>query len=65
MAAMAQELSGQCTFRDVLTERGKISITPVKRATFVINPDRTIRTVIKSEVNMNTHADKALEALRG
>jgi thioredoxin-dependent peroxiredoxin len=46
-------------------KRGKISITPVKRATFVINPDRTIREVIKSEVNMNVHADKALAALRG
>ena len=45
-------------------KRGKISITPVKRATFVIDRDRTVRTVIKSEVNMNTHADKALEALR-
>jgi peroxiredoxin Q/BCP len=44
--------------------RGKISLTPVKRATFVINPDRTIRTVIKSEVNMNVHADKALAALQ-
>ena len=44
-------------------KRGKISITPVKRATFVINKDRTVREVIKSEVNMNVHADKALASL--
>jgi peroxiredoxin Q/BCP len=36
---------------------------PVVRATFVINTDRTIREVIKSEVNMGSHADKALVAL--
>ncbi len=39
-------------------------ITPVKRATFVINQDRTIREVIKSEINMKTHADKALASLK-
>ncbi len=38
---------------------------PVKRTTFVIDSDRTVLEVISSEVNMNTHADKALEALRG
>ncbi len=37
---------------------------PVKRTTFVIDSDRTVLEVISSEVNMNTHADKALEALR-
>ena len=39
-------------------------ITPVKRATFVIDTDRTIRKVITSEMNMTVHADQALEALR-
>ena len=39
-------------------------ITPVKRATFVIDTDRTIRKVITSEMNMNVHADQALAALR-
>ena len=39
-------------------------ITPVKRATFVIGTDRTIRAVIASEMNMGVHADRALEALR-
>ena len=37
---------------------------PVKRTTFVIGPDRTVLEVISSEINMNTHADKALEVLR-
>jgi peroxiredoxin Q/BCP len=39
-------------------------ITPVKRATFVIDQDRTVRKVITSELNMNVHADQALDALR-
>ncbi|MGH3521207.1 MAG: peroxiredoxin [Haloechinothrix sp.] len=37
---------------------------PVKRHTFVIDTDRRVLEVIKSEVRMNVHADKALEALR-
>jgi thioredoxin-dependent peroxiredoxin len=39
-------------------------ITPVKRATFVIDRDRTIRKVISSEMNMTVHADQALAALQ-
>ncbi len=38
---------------------------PSKRATFVIDTDRTVLDVITSETNMTAHADKALEALRG
>jgi thioredoxin-dependent peroxiredoxin len=45
-------------------KRGRLSITPVQRATFVINADGTIRDVIKSEVKMDVHADKALELLK-
>ncbi|MGA5466292.1 peroxiredoxin [Mycobacterium sp. NPDC050041] len=37
---------------------------PVKRTTFVIDADRTVLEVISSEINMDTHADKALEVLR-
>lgn len=37
---------------------------PVKRATFVIDTDRTVLDVISSEINMDTHADKALSTLR-
>ncbi|MCG5433502.1 peroxiredoxin [Mycobacterium sp. MYCO198283] len=40
-------------------------LLPVKRATFVIDTDRRVLGVISSEVNMNAHADKALELLRG
>jgi thioredoxin-dependent peroxiredoxin len=36
----------------------------VKRATFIIDQDMVVRDVIHSEVNMNSHADRALEALR-
>lgn len=39
-------------------------ISPLKRATFVIDRDRTILEAIKSEIRMNVHADKALEVLR-
>lgn len=37
---------------------------PNKRTTFVIGRDRTVLEVISSELNMNSHADKALAALR-
>lgn len=37
---------------------------PNKRATFVINTDRQVLAVIKSEIRMTVHADKALETLR-
>ncbi len=41
-----------------------ISVAPTKRATFVIGQDRTVLEVVRSELRMNTHADKALAALR-
>ena len=37
---------------------------PVKRHTFVIDTDRTVIEVIKSEFAMTAHADKALTVLR-
>jgi thioredoxin-dependent peroxiredoxin len=37
---------------------------PSKRATFVIDTDRRLLKAIRSETNMLTHADEALEALR-
>ena len=37
---------------------------PVKRHTFVIGTGREVIEVIKSEFSMNSHADKALAALR-
>ncbi len=42
---------------------GPLGLTPVRRATFIIGPDRVITRVITSELNMNAHADKALAAL--
>lgn len=38
---------------------------PNKRVTFVIGTDRRLLDVISSETRMNSHADKALEVLRG
>jgi peroxiredoxin Q/BCP len=38
-------------------------ITPVKRATFVINEQQEIVEVVQSETSMTVHADRALEAL--
>jgi peroxiredoxin Q/BCP len=39
-------------------------VTPVKRATFVIDTRRTVRKVITSELRFDVHADEALTALR-
>ena len=39
-------------------------LLPVKRTTFVIDTDRSVLEVISSELNMDTHADKALALLR-
>lgn len=39
-------------------------VTPVKRATFVIDTDGTIRDVITSEMNFTVHADRALATLQ-
>ncbi len=39
-------------------------LTPTKRATFVIGPDLRIIDVVRSEVRMNLHADRALAILK-
>jgi peroxiredoxin Q/BCP len=39
-------------------------LVPVKRNTFVIDTDRKVIGVIKSELSMQKHADRALEVLR-
>ncbi len=41
-----------------------LDLLKVKRTTFVIGQDRRVLDVISSEMNMNTHADRALDALR-
>ncbi|HUY23068.1 MAG TPA: peroxiredoxin [Acidimicrobiales bacterium] len=53
--------------RTVATQFGVkrgFSILPNKRSTFVIDTDSRVLAVVNSEVNMNGHADKALEVLR-
>ncbi|MFC8096141.1 peroxiredoxin [Streptomyces sp. NPDC057301] len=40
------------------------SLAPTKRVTFVIAQDHTVLEVVRSELRMNTHADRALAALR-
>jgi peroxiredoxin Q/BCP len=42
----------------------RFGLLPNQRATFVIGTDRKILGVIKSELDMTGHADKALEVLR-
>ncbi|POX46440.1 peroxiredoxin [Streptomyces sp. Ru72] len=44
--------------------RRGISLAPTKRVTFVIDQDRTILEVVRSELRMSAHADRALAALR-
>ena len=41
----------------------RLAKLPNKRATFVIDTDGTVLEVITSDVNMNAHADRALEVL--
>ena len=44
--------------------RRKFGPLHTKRTTFVIGTDSRVREVIKSEIRMSVHADKALESLR-
>ncbi|MCF6745909.1 peroxiredoxin [Blastococcus sp. KM273128] len=39
-------------------------LLPLRRATFVVAPDRRILAVIHSELRMEAHADRALDVLR-
>jgi peroxiredoxin Q/BCP len=39
-------------------------ITKTRRATFVVDTDRRVLEIIRSELRMNVHADKALDALK-
>ncbi|MEV7282493.1 peroxiredoxin [Streptomyces sp. NPDC093111] len=40
------------------------SLAPTKRVTFVIDQDRKVLEVVRSELRMSAHADRALAALR-
>ncbi|GAA2072868.1 peroxiredoxin [Actinomadura alba] len=41
-----------------------LALAPTKRQTFVIGTDRAVIEVIRSEIRMAVHADRALDALR-
>jgi peroxiredoxin Q/BCP len=45
-------------------KKGMGGLSPVKRSTFVIDRDQTIKAVISSELSFKSHGDKALAALR-
>lgn len=50
--------------RELFGVKRGFSLAPTKRVTFVIAEDRTVLEVVRSELRMNTHADRALDALR-
>ncbi|MFJ9736221.1 peroxiredoxin [Streptomyces sp. NPDC101171] len=50
--------------RDRFGVRRGFTLAPTKRVTFVIGEDRTVLEVVRSELRMNTHADRALAVLR-
>jgi peroxiredoxin Q/BCP len=59
---LLSDRSGEIT--KMLGVRRGLTRVPVKRWTFVIAPNATVLEVIKSEVSMHRHADRALEVLR-
>jgi len=52
------------TIRELFGVKRGFTMAPTKRATFVIAQDRTVLEIVRSELRMNTHADRALAALR-
>ncbi|MEU2065139.1 peroxiredoxin [Streptomyces sp. NPDC013455] len=52
------------TVRERFGVKRGFSLAPTKRVTFVIDEDRTVLEIVRSELRMNTHADRALAALR-
>ncbi|WP_308295036.1 peroxiredoxin [Streptomyces sp. NK08204] len=52
------------TIRERFGVKRGFSLAPTKRVTFVIGQDRTVLDVVRSELRMNTHADRALTTLR-
>ncbi|AZS83199.1 peroxiredoxin [Streptomyces griseoviridis] len=52
------------TVRERFGVKRGFSLAPTKRVTFVIGTDRTVLEVVRSELRMNSHADRALAALR-
>lgn len=52
------------TIRERFGVKRGFTLAPTKRVTYVIAEDRTVLEVVRSELRMNTHADRALSALR-
>ncbi|MEV6963140.1 peroxiredoxin [Streptomyces sp. NPDC051207] len=52
------------TVRERFGVKRGFSLAPTKRVTLVVAQDRTVLEVVRSELRMNTHADRALAALR-
>ncbi|MFF7314309.1 redoxin domain-containing protein [Streptomyces sp. NPDC008137] len=52
------------TVRERFGVKRGFSLAPTKRTTFVIAQDHTVLDVVRSELRMNAHADRALAALR-
>ena len=52
------------TIRDRFGIRRGAPLSSGRRVTFVIDTDRRILEVVRSEIRMNVHADKALAALK-
>ncbi|MCW7941244.1 peroxiredoxin [Streptomyces hygroscopicus] len=52
------------TVREYFGVKRGFSIAPTKRVTFVIGEDRTVLEVVRSELRMSAHADRALATLR-
>ncbi|KUN77651.1 peroxiredoxin [Streptomyces bungoensis] len=52
------------TVRERFGVKRGFTLAPTKRVTFVIAQDRTVLEIVRSELRMNTHADRALSALR-
>ncbi|MEU6257069.1 peroxiredoxin [Streptomyces sp. NPDC047043] len=52
------------SIRELFGVKRGFSLAPTRRVTFVIDQDRTILEVVRSELRMNTHADRALAALQ-
>ncbi|CAL9630941.1 peroxiredoxin [Streptomyces sp. enrichment culture] len=52
------------TVRERFGVKRGIALAPTRRATFVIGRDRNVLEAVRSELRMNTHADRALAALR-
>ncbi|PZT70677.1 peroxiredoxin [Streptomyces sp. SW4] len=52
------------TVRERFGVKRGFSLAPTRRVTFVIGRDRTVLEVVRSELRMAAHADRALAALR-